>query len=962
MELDLERQLQQHARSVQSLASALLGDADAGQDVAQETVLLARDHQPPASSLRAWMLRVGRRLAGRWRRTELRRQQREHGAARPERQPSAADDAQRAELLQAIANAVLALPAPLREVVLLRHYDGLPPRAIAARLSLSVEAVETRLRRAHAQLRERLQNHRPGAEWRAGLMLFAVPGAGTLLPGAVAVSAKSKGLIAAAAVLLLLGCVAWWAWPSPMARPAAAPGTVVADAGANPVQAASPAAAPTEAAPDRVAVTPADAAPSWSATVTGRVVDEYRHPVEGAHVVAQCDCGGRAEALSRADGRFELAVPVAGAWAIDGEVMAVRDGRAAIGSFFAGVNSSTRHDAGVLALLPAGSLEVLACRGAEQLPAARITAMRAIYMPSLRRRQAGDAEGRATLADLAPSLYCVTAEAADGSWMFGEANVIAGRTTRITLDLQTCLPVDVDVLARRDRRPIAGAQLEAMYEGSTDRNSFCRVPLDRMVPLPRTDANGHARLFGLCRGQRIDLGANHPDWRPTTTVNALPTDWNAAAPRSEVLLDDLASVTWRLVDGEVPVPPDGTMFLLHDRHVALRDGRLRLRNKVVYPGGLLALGPGCYAQLSVTADGSPPPPARVQRSRQLRIELRDDGDRPLAGWLLWVFCSGQGTNTMRDLRTDSDGIAVAENLSANQATVQFKSEGGSPMWDLGKIDLSPGDGTLTLRIGPPRRVRAQVFVDDVPGLPGSLLVRADMARVGDLAEDPLRGVIEFDVWQREPGKACQLLCNGTVDQTLARATLPEGTAPAEIEFRLQSRGGGVLQIAVAPPLDAPADVRVEQFYDRDSDGKPRPQGRGDWTRTVSIQLQAAEQVLQHVNPGRYRLRDELSGTIGPEVTLAGDGNDASLTLDLSRVVTVAGRVITADDGRSVAVELRDVVGKTLLRRGVAADGSFLLSANLDREGLVLVAVRGTTTSPPLPVTGTMTDVQLVLPD
>ncbi len=60
--------------------------------------------------------------------------------ARPARgcSASAGDDADRAELLQAIATAVAELPPPAREVVLLRHYDGLPLRESAVQLGLSV--------------------------------------------------------------------------------------------------------------------------------------------------------------------------------------------------------------------------------------------------------------------------------------------------------------------------------------------------------------------------------------------------------------------------------------------------------------------------------------------------------------------------------------------------------------------------------------------------------------------------------------------------------------------------------------------------------------------------------------------------------------------------------------------------------------------------------------------------------
>ena len=66
----------------------------------------------------------------------------------------------RAERRIAVVDAVGALEEPYRNTVLLRYYEGLWPRAIAAQLGVPVKTINTRLHRAHLQLREILDRER----------------------------------------------------------------------------------------------------------------------------------------------------------------------------------------------------------------------------------------------------------------------------------------------------------------------------------------------------------------------------------------------------------------------------------------------------------------------------------------------------------------------------------------------------------------------------------------------------------------------------------------------------------------------------------------------------------------------------------------------------------------------------------------------------------------------------------
>src|SRR6185295_7253069 len=69
---------------------------------------------------------------------------------------STADVVAEAESHKRLVLAVMQLDEPYRSTVLLRWFEDLPPREVAARLGVPVETVRTRLKRAHEALRGRL--------------------------------------------------------------------------------------------------------------------------------------------------------------------------------------------------------------------------------------------------------------------------------------------------------------------------------------------------------------------------------------------------------------------------------------------------------------------------------------------------------------------------------------------------------------------------------------------------------------------------------------------------------------------------------------------------------------------------------------------------------------------------------------------------------------------------------------
>jgi RNA polymerase sigma-70 factor (ECF subfamily) len=180
---------------VRALAKSLLFDDSQVDDVVQETWMEAlRRGIPAGAGARNWLSRVVRSRALNALRGRRRRQHRESAAARPEALPSAADILSRNEQRQRVVAAVAALAEPYRSAILLRYFEGLEPRAIATRLELPLDTVNTRLRRARTLLRERFDAESDGD--RRAWMLALVPIAASRTVARGAVMAKVFGFLA----------------------------------------------------------------------------------------------------------------------------------------------------------------------------------------------------------------------------------------------------------------------------------------------------------------------------------------------------------------------------------------------------------------------------------------------------------------------------------------------------------------------------------------------------------------------------------------------------------------------------------------------------------------------------------------------------------------------------------------------------------------------------------------------
>lgn len=209
-----------HARWARSLARELVGgDPHQAEDLAQEALTAALTH-PPQDEQRAqgWLARVLRNRRVSNLRRDATRLRAEPRAARAEAQPSTLELVEQADTQRRLVACVLALEEPYRRVVLLRWFGDLPPREIAEREAIPLATVTSRLTRAHAKLRERLEHEfgDQGRSWVRALAPLALADlrspSGTAASSGAASSGLSAGALVAVSATLGVAALTWIAW------------------------------------------------------------------------------------------------------------------------------------------------------------------------------------------------------------------------------------------------------------------------------------------------------------------------------------------------------------------------------------------------------------------------------------------------------------------------------------------------------------------------------------------------------------------------------------------------------------------------------------------------------------------------------------------------------------------------------------------------------------------------------
>ncbi|HZN40356.1 MAG TPA: sigma-70 family RNA polymerase sigma factor [Planctomycetota bacterium] len=323
-------ELLQHAGFLRELAQALCADGTSADDLVQDVWLRTLRAGPPVyTAPRGWLVTLVHRLAANTRRTGRRQRVREQQRGPAPDAPSPETVLAAEQVRERVVRAALAAPAPFREILLLRFWEGLPPRAIAQRLGIPGATVRTRLSRALVHVRAWLdeQHGSDRDQWRLALAPWL--GAPSLIGTPLLLMTMKKVTLS-----LLLAAVALFAlfvaWPdeTPAPAPLVAASSTAGPGATDPPAANAPAPVRETATPVRTAsgtvldvakeprVFPAKRAPG---NVFGIVVDTMQRPVAGASVeampvtghlppglVVQDDRGAARTTTSDAEGLFRF--------------------------------------------------------------------------------------------------------------------------------------------------------------------------------------------------------------------------------------------------------------------------------------------------------------------------------------------------------------------------------------------------------------------------------------------------------------------------------------------------------------------------------------------------------------------------------------------------------------------------------------------------------------------------------
>ena len=425
-------------------------------------------------------------------------------------------------------------------------------------------------------------------------------------------------------------------------------------------------------------------------------------------------------------------------------------------------------------------------------------------------------------------------------------------------------------------------------------------------------------------------------------------------------------IRWPVVAGDVEPPADGTTLRLVPRtgtgFLPPEEGRMEGGELVVTGfrkgfGSFKVLGPSnTFAYASLPREGDQGRSIKFTSFRTVTVTVRDRNGQPQGG--LGVELRNQGNNAYAEpVCTDEQGVARITGLTRGLADVYIGPKaslayGGR---NVGTVDLARGDGELAVEVESTFDVELSITMDGERRLPGVFAVRLNGAQRGSIIEDPEAATLRFSVRPIASDKSIALTLDAAGYPDVKTPLLPpEGQDTLRLELALES--SAALVVKVVPPVDGRWRIALER---RDAES-------GAWKvrRRSILDRDATEALAGALEPGRYRVRDVLTGLVSIAREIETGSGAVEVLLDLSRAGDVHGRV-TAPEGTDLGRSRIDVTGAGIGEREesrVNADGTFILRVPGDRpltlgprHPLLVPAENGTAT-----ISAPVSDVALSL--
>jgi hypothetical protein len=494
----------------------------------------------------------------------------------------------------------------------------------------------------------------------------------------------------------------------------------------------------------------------------------------------------------------------------------------------------------------------------------------------------------------------------------------------LVLELGTGRDVRVTVVDAESGAPIAGAKVVP----------WTRMPGSPPVallaePPPRpTDTDGVTLVRGVRAWDELDVTA--PQHRGRTDVERVHIERDAVDVRVE--LAPSRRVSWPVIPGELPVPPDGEVIQFRSfssMHPVdppavgrISGGRLVLEGLAPANWLALAVAPsGGLARVSIRDGSDTGAEISFRRPRRVEVRVRDSLREPVSG--LAVDARDEGNNPMTPHSvTDAEGRAVLEGFWGGRVGICWRPI-RAPHWRgilIGTVDLDPGDAQLDLEIGREQTVVLDVSIDGRRRLPATFDIRVGDSYPESLEEDAERGTVRFVMRSYDTTGKSTVTMNARGFQRLS-ARVPRSPFGEEVRLPMALTSSVTLKIEVIPAPDHWYALTCERW--------------DEWRRVWAFSdspVRRSVDIYEAIGlaPGRYRVLDRMSGIFTEDFEILAGGGILEIRIDLSRTCWVKGRVTLPGGADPLAAKVRASGAGIGNDAAVRADGTFRLRVPGDR--------------------------------